>query len=50
MLAIQRNCVSSVEGIIEDDVDRSIHNLTKIGKDAMDETDHCVLKIMTTKK
>ena len=50
MLAIQRNCVSSVEGIIEDDVDRSIHNLTKIGKDAMDETDHCVLEIMTTKK
>jgi L-cysteine desulfidase len=50
MLAVQRNCVSSVEGIIEDDVDRSIHNLTKIGKDAMDETDHCVLEIMTKKK
>ena len=49
MLAVQNNCVSSVEGIIEDDVDRSIHNLTKIGKDAMDETDHCVLEIMTSK-
>ena len=49
MLAVQSNCVSSVEGIIEDDVDRSIHNLTKIGKDAMDETDHCVLEIMTSK-
>ena len=50
MLAVQHNCVSSVEGIIEDDVDRSIHNLTKIGKEAMDETDRCVLEIMTNKK
>ncbi len=50
MLAVQRNCVSPVEGIIEDDVDRSIHNLTKIGKDAMDETDRCVLEIMTHKQ
>lgn len=49
MLAVQHNCVSSVEGIIEDDVDKSIHNLTKIGKDAMDETDRCVLDIMTSK-
>lgn len=49
MLAVQRNCVSSVEGIIDDDVDRSIHNLTTIGKDAMDETDRCVLDIMTNK-
>ncbi|MBO4214900.1 MAG: serine dehydratase subunit alpha family protein [Bacteroidaceae bacterium] len=50
MLAVQHNCVSSVEGIIDDDVDRSIHNLTRIGKDAMDETDRCVLEIMTHKK
>lgn len=50
MLAVQQKCVSSVEGIIEDDVDRSIHNLTHIGKDAMDETDRCVLEIMTHKK
>ena len=49
MLAVQRNCVTSVEGIIDDDVDRSIHNLTRIGKDAMDETDRCVLEIMTNK-
>lgn len=49
MLAIQGECVSSVEGIIDDDVDRSIHNLTKIGKDAMNETDRCVLEIMTSK-
>ena len=49
MLAVQHNCVSSVEGIIDDDVDRSIHNLTRIGKDAMDETDRCVMEIMTSK-
>lgn len=50
MLAVQQKCVTSVEGIIDDDVDRSIHNLTRIGKDAMDETDRCVLEIMTNKK
>lgn len=49
MLAIHGECVGSVEGIIDDDVDRSIHNLTKIGKDAMCETDRCVLDIMTSK-
>ncbi|MCQ2213108.1 MAG: L-serine ammonia-lyase, iron-sulfur-dependent, subunit alpha [Bacteroidaceae bacterium] len=49
MLAIQGECVTSVEGIIDDSVDKSIHNLTKIGKDAMDETDRCVLDIMTSK-
>jgi len=49
MLAIQGECVTSVEGIIDDSVDKSIHNLTKIGKDAMDETDRCVLDIMTNK-
>lgn len=49
MLAIQGECVTSVEGIIDDNVDKSIHNLTKIGKDAMDETDRCVLDIMTSK-
>ena len=49
MMAISGECVSSTEGIIDDDVDRSIHNLTKIGKDAMNETDRCVLDIMTNK-
>ena len=49
MMAVQHDCVTSVEGIIDDDVDKSIHNLTKIGKDAMSETDKCVLDIMTNK-
>ena len=34
MLAMQGNCVSPVEGIIDDDVDRSIRNLVSIGADA----------------
>lgn len=50
MLAVQDNCVQSCEGIIDDDVDRSIHNLTTIGKNAMAETDRCVLEIMTSKQ
>ncbi len=49
MLAIQGECVTSVEGIIDNDVDKSIHNLTRIGKDAMDETDKYVLDIMVKK-
>ena len=50
MLAIQHNYVTSVEGIIEDDVDRSIHNLTAIGSRGMDITDRFVLDIMTHKE
>lgn len=49
MLAMEQKCVTSVEGIIEDDVDRSIRNLTKIGSQAMNETDRMVLDIMTHK-
>ena len=49
MLAMQGNCVSSVEGIIDEDVDQSIRNLVSIGADAMNETDHLVLDIMTHK-
>lgn len=50
MLAIQNKYVTSVEGIIDDDVDQSIHNLTEIGRRGMDETDRYVLDIMTHKK
>ena len=50
ILAIEHQCVSSVEGIVDDDVDQSIWNLTQIGKEAMNETDKLVLNIMTHKK
>lgn len=49
LLAIEGKCVTSVEGIIDDDVDRSIHNLTAIGRDGMVATDRLVLDIMTHK-
>lgn len=49
MLAMQGNCVSSVEGIVDDDVDRCIENLVSIGADSMNETDRRVLDIMTHK-
>ncbi|HRN16674.1 MAG TPA: L-serine ammonia-lyase, iron-sulfur-dependent, subunit alpha, partial [Xylanibacter oryzae] len=49
MLAMQHKYVTSVEGIIDDDVDQSIRNLTQIGSKGMDETDKYVLEIMTHK-
>lgn len=49
MMAIEKRCVTSVEGIIEDDVDKCIRNLTRIGRDGMNETDALVLDIMTHK-
>lgn len=49
MLAVQNRYVTSVEGIIEDDVDRCIHNLTRVGAEGMNETDKMVLDIMTHK-
>ena len=50
VLAIEGRHVTSAEGIIDDDVDRSIRNLTVIGADAMCATDQMVLDIMTGKK
>lgn len=49
LLSMEGKCVSCAEGIIDDDVDRSIHNLTSIGADAMMTTDEMVLNIMTHK-
>ncbi len=50
VLAIEGRHVTSAEGIIDDDVDRSIRNLTVIGADAMCATDQMVLDIMTGKR
>ena len=49
MMAIENRYVTSVEGIIDEDVDQSIRNLTRIGSQAMNETDKMVLDIMTSK-
>ena len=47
MMAMDGHCVTPVEGIIEEDVDKCIRNLTAIGRDGMNETDRLVLGIMT---
>ena len=49
IMAMENKCVSAVEGIIDNDVDQSIRNLTRIGSQAMNETDRMVLEIMTNK-
>ena len=49
IMAMEGRCVTSVEGIIDDDVDHTIRNLTRIGSQAMNETDRLVLEIMTGK-
>ena len=50
LLAREGKYVTEAEGIIDEDVDRSIQNLTNIGKEAMCATDDMVLKIMTNKR
>lgn len=50
LLSMEGKCVSSSEGIVDDCVDRSIHNLTSIGADGMGITDDLVLQIMTNKR
>jgi len=49
IMAMEDGVVSSIEGIIDDDVDKTIENLTSIGTVGMQETDKLVLKIMTSK-
>ena len=49
VLAREGKHVTEAEGLIDKDVDRSIHNLTSIGKEAMCATDDMVLNIMTHK-
>ena len=49
LLSIEGKCVTSAEGIVDDSVDKSIHNLTSIGAEAMCKTDDMVLEIMTSK-
>ena len=47
LMAMNDQCVSSAEGIVDDDVDATVRNLTAIGREAMNETDLMVLRIMS---
>ena len=49
LMAMEDKVVTSVEGIIDEDVDKSIKNLTSIGSIGMESTDRLVLDIMTGK-
>lgn len=49
IMAMENRVVTELEGIADKDVDQTIRNLTKIGSEAMNETDKMVLKIMTNK-
>ena len=49
LMAMDNKVVSPLEGIMEEDVDKTIHNLTRIGREGMNETDRMVLEIMTHK-
>ena len=49
-LAMQHSYADSTEGIVEDDIDRTIRNLTRIGHDGMKVTDDLSLDIMTHKQ
>lgn len=48
-LAMQHSYADATEGIVEEDIDRTIHNLTRIGHDGMTQTDDLILDIMTHK-
>ena len=49
-LAMNNRVTTSLEGIIEDNVDNCIRNLTSIGRNGMCETDRLILDIMTSKE
>lgn len=49
MMAMEGKFVTAIEGIIDEDVDQSIRNLTEIGSLGMNETDRMILDIMTGK-
>ena len=50
LMAMENKVVTAVEGIIDEDVDQSIRNLTSVGSVGMEATDRLVLDIMTGKK
>ncbi|MDD4148856.1 MAG: L-serine ammonia-lyase, iron-sulfur-dependent, subunit alpha [Bacteroidales bacterium] len=50
LLALEGVVISSNDGIIEDDVEKTIRNLGEIGSKGMTQTDDLLLQIMVSKK
>lgn len=49
LMAIENKVITAQEGIVDNDVDQTIRNMSEIGKVGMSETDKIVLGIMTNK-
>ncbi len=49
MLALRGTCIPSTDGIIEDDVEKTIRNIGTIGSAGMKATDRMILDIMLCK-
>ena len=49
VLALDDICISSNDGIIEDDIEKTIRNLGRIGSVGMQSTDTMILDIMSCK-
>ena len=49
VLALEQKCISSNDGIIEEDIEKTISNLGLIGREGMRSTDKMILDIMTCK-
>lgn len=49
IMGAENRSVNANEGIIDNDVDRTIRNLTDLGREAMKQTDIMILDIMTNK-
>ncbi len=49
-LAINDSVVDTTDGLSENDIDHSIHNLCRLGHEGMNETDDMILNIMTNKR
>lgn len=49
LLAIEHQTTGQLEGIVSDDVDKCIHNMTRIGTEGMERTDEVILNIMLNK-
>lgn len=49
VLALRGTCIPSTDGIIEDDVEKTIRNMGKIGSAGMKTTDRMILDIMLCK-
>lgn len=49
-MAMHHSFAEATEGIVEEDIDRTIHNLTRIGHDSMCQTDDLIIDIMSHKQ